>query len=399
MRTLDGPVPASPPSVTAEVVTLVVSELVTNAVRYGRGQIRLVLRVRRGEVFVAVQDGGTAFVLLFLLVANPFRAGGRGLPIIAELASDSGPSKTWARQAMLCGASSMRGLAVVTRPVCVQEWRSCSVVRSGSTSRAITSLGRRPSTRPPCDRADHMSTVARSGNRSCPAAGPSKVCRSRFDDPRTMGGARQTADAARAAMGDALAKGSRGGRWSSVAGGRSSRAAGAAAQRRQLRRQRADGGAAEVPGEQARPRSTPRCVSCATTSRRSTRREGAEGGQGARRAGRPGRIRPPASALAVTKTGFGPARSPPRSRCRRPSRCRPSQPARQGRRPRRKRRRPRRRRGRAGAGGRTDAGGGGAAAATAAPRRCRRPAPAAAGRRRPASARARTPPSPRSPAA
>jgi len=71
----------------AEEVRLVVSELVTNAVRHGRGQIRLVLRVRRGEVFVAVQDGGCAFAVP-LLVADPFREGGRGLPIVSELASD-----------------------------------------------------------------------------------------------------------------------------------------------------------------------------------------------------------------------------------------------------------------------------------------------------------------------
>lgn len=73
----------------AHEVTLVVSELVTNAVKYDKGEIRVVLRVSRGEVFVAVQDRGAPFVLP-LLVADPFRVGGRGLPIVAELASDWG---------------------------------------------------------------------------------------------------------------------------------------------------------------------------------------------------------------------------------------------------------------------------------------------------------------------
>ena len=55
------------------------------------------------------------------------------------------------------------------------------------------------------------------------------------------------------------------------------------------------------------------------------RREGAEGGEGRRGTGRSGRpAKPPASALAVTTTGFGPEPCRPRSRCRRPSRCRVS---------------------------------------------------------------------------
>jgi anti-sigma regulatory factor (Ser/Thr protein kinase) len=45
----------------ADEVALVVTELVTNAVPYGQGQINLVLRARRGAVFVAVQDTDAAF--------------------------------------------------------------------------------------------------------------------------------------------------------------------------------------------------------------------------------------------------------------------------------------------------------------------------------------------------
>jgi anti-sigma regulatory factor (Ser/Thr protein kinase) len=73
----------------ADEVALVVTELVTNSVRYGQGQINLVLRARRGEVFVAVQDRGAAFVVP-PLAADPLREGGRGLPIVAELATGWG---------------------------------------------------------------------------------------------------------------------------------------------------------------------------------------------------------------------------------------------------------------------------------------------------------------------
>ena len=70
----------------ADAVTLVVSELVTNAVRYSHGQVRLVLRVSRGEVFVAVQDTGSGFAVM-PLAADPLLEGGRGLFIVAAIAN------------------------------------------------------------------------------------------------------------------------------------------------------------------------------------------------------------------------------------------------------------------------------------------------------------------------
>ena len=42
-------------------VAVVVSELVTNALRHGAGGVRLVLRVEPGQVFVAVHDEGRSF--------------------------------------------------------------------------------------------------------------------------------------------------------------------------------------------------------------------------------------------------------------------------------------------------------------------------------------------------
>lgn len=73
----------------ADAVTLVVSELVTNAVHYGSGQIRLVLRVSRGEIFVAVQDTGSGFTAPTKDV-DPSAEGGRGLFIVAHIASNWG---------------------------------------------------------------------------------------------------------------------------------------------------------------------------------------------------------------------------------------------------------------------------------------------------------------------
>ena len=72
-----------------DAVTLVVSELVTNAGHYSRGNIRLVLRVSRGEAFVAVQDTGPGFTAA-PMATDPYREGGRGLFIVAELATDWG---------------------------------------------------------------------------------------------------------------------------------------------------------------------------------------------------------------------------------------------------------------------------------------------------------------------
>jgi anti-sigma regulatory factor (Ser/Thr protein kinase) len=73
----------------ADDVTLVVSELVTNAVRHGRGEIRLDLQVDRAEVRVSVRDAGRPFHW----DREPAHAGaltGRGLEIVSALATDFG---------------------------------------------------------------------------------------------------------------------------------------------------------------------------------------------------------------------------------------------------------------------------------------------------------------------
>jgi hypothetical protein len=66
-------------------VALVVSELVTNAMTHGAGEISLVFRVDPGEVYVAVGDQGLSFV------AQPVEAQhavehSRGLALVGEIA-------------------------------------------------------------------------------------------------------------------------------------------------------------------------------------------------------------------------------------------------------------------------------------------------------------------------
>ena len=123
-----------------------------------------------------------------------------------------------------------------------------------------------------------------------------------------MGGARQTADSARAAVGDALAKGRRRARRESSwpRGGRA-RPDGDAARRGQLGRQRSDGCADEVPRDQAR--------SDLDAGMREARKEepdietlekGLKTAKGLGISVDLEGIRPPPSALAVTTTGFGP---------------------------------------------------------------------------------------------
>jgi anti-sigma regulatory factor (Ser/Thr protein kinase) len=70
-------------------VTLVVSELVTNAMMHGEGEIGLVLRVSEGEVFVTVEDHGCN-VGPSPRTAEPLEEYGRGLTIVAEVASSWG---------------------------------------------------------------------------------------------------------------------------------------------------------------------------------------------------------------------------------------------------------------------------------------------------------------------
>jgi len=83
----------------ADDVTLVVSELVTNAIRHGGGHVRLDLQVDLDEVLVAVWDAGDDFDW-GVRSAQAGALTGRGLGIVAALASSygvrhsSGPGKS-----------------------------------------------------------------------------------------------------------------------------------------------------------------------------------------------------------------------------------------------------------------------------------------------------------------
>jgi len=69
---------------------LVASELVTNAVRYGRPEITIGLAHVRDGVRIEVGDCGETLPLLAPVVPADHRAGGRGLLIVASTASDWG---------------------------------------------------------------------------------------------------------------------------------------------------------------------------------------------------------------------------------------------------------------------------------------------------------------------
>jgi anti-sigma regulatory factor (Ser/Thr protein kinase) len=78
----------APPQLVDDV-TLLVSELVTNATIHGEGEIGLVLRVSEGEVFITVEDHGRN-VGSSPRAGEPLEEYGRGLTIVAEVASSWG---------------------------------------------------------------------------------------------------------------------------------------------------------------------------------------------------------------------------------------------------------------------------------------------------------------------
>ena len=74
---------------TADQVTplgLIVSELVTNAVKYGQGQVVVGLSRVAAGLEVVVEDGGAGFPLSF----DPARRTGLGMRLIAALAKGEG---------------------------------------------------------------------------------------------------------------------------------------------------------------------------------------------------------------------------------------------------------------------------------------------------------------------
>ena len=73
-----------------EDVVLMVSELVTNAIRHGRGStVRMTARVRGGSFHVEVVDGGAGFEAPGER-ADPTSPSGRGLQIVGSLSDDWG---------------------------------------------------------------------------------------------------------------------------------------------------------------------------------------------------------------------------------------------------------------------------------------------------------------------
>jgi anti-sigma regulatory factor (Ser/Thr protein kinase) len=70
---------------------LIVSEMVTNAIRHGRGRVRLRLQWSAGYLRVEVRDASP--LLPKLLPANPAAERGRGLRIVNRLASRWGSTR------------------------------------------------------------------------------------------------------------------------------------------------------------------------------------------------------------------------------------------------------------------------------------------------------------------
>ncbi|MET8114362.1 ATP-binding protein [Streptomyces prasinus] len=81
----DGGEPALPVHV-VEATQLVVSELVTNAVKYGSGPMELSLLLAGGTLSVTVRDGGATLPRHWS--ADPRRVGRHGLEIVAALSQD-----------------------------------------------------------------------------------------------------------------------------------------------------------------------------------------------------------------------------------------------------------------------------------------------------------------------
>jgi anti-sigma regulatory factor (Ser/Thr protein kinase) len=98
----------------ADDVTLVVSELVTNAIRHGGGHVRLDLQVDLDEVLVAVWDAGDDFDWA-VEPAQPGALTGRGLGIVAALASSCGVrGSTGPGKSVWCIVPGAAGRAAVT---------------------------------------------------------------------------------------------------------------------------------------------------------------------------------------------------------------------------------------------------------------------------------------------
>ena len=67
-------------------MSIIVSELVTNAVVHGKGPVELTLRHERGEVTVEVADGDARPATVRVPDIDEHSIGGKGLRIVASLA-------------------------------------------------------------------------------------------------------------------------------------------------------------------------------------------------------------------------------------------------------------------------------------------------------------------------
>lgn len=81
------------PRATVQDTLLMVSELVTNAVRHGSPDIVLRLAVLSDRIRIAVQDGGDALPVLPSGQPSVDRPTGRGLLIVVATASDWGVAR------------------------------------------------------------------------------------------------------------------------------------------------------------------------------------------------------------------------------------------------------------------------------------------------------------------
>lgn len=86
-----------------DAVLLVASELVTNAVRHGSGDVELRVEIGPGDVRLEVLDEGHADVRLAPTKPPPTALGGRGLHLVSEVSrrwgsdiDDAGRTVVWA---------------------------------------------------------------------------------------------------------------------------------------------------------------------------------------------------------------------------------------------------------------------------------------------------------------
>jgi|1186.fasta_scaffold372874_1 two-component sensor histidine kinase len=106
------------PGATSEELGLIVSELVTNAIRHGGGDVELRLDVRAGRIRGEVIDQGEGFEGQ-MREATPDRLGGHGLVIVDRLSHEwgvyDGSSHVWF-QLPVVGAPDVAVAPIVGEP-------------------------------------------------------------------------------------------------------------------------------------------------------------------------------------------------------------------------------------------------------------------------------------------